>query len=353
MKTKSLLRVLATLGASLFALTGAVFGQNGGDSQAKPKLVIQTLEHNFGEIKQGSVAAHSFTFKNEGKADLEVKRVAPSCGCTASEFTKVVPPGQEGKVTLTFNSVGFNGAVSKSAEVYTNDPERPQFTLMMNAVVTGDDAPQGTRVGPFIVGPTNQWSGRAPHGSSANGLITVTNTTQQPIKITRLDPNGVAFDVKLQTLEEGKRYSVSFASSATLSIGSHKQTAKLITDNKDAPELELQLEVMVVSPITISPTSLVFENVPVSNPELEISLVSKFLWVRAGRGAAMEIKSVTSDLPFVKVKSEMGDPNGSSIALRVGFSEKPPKGTHTGKIKIETNNADVKVLEVPITVNAQ
>src|SRR5574341_353214 len=179
MKTISFLRVLATLGAVSFALTGAVFGQSSGNSQAKPKLVIQTLEHNFGEIRKGSVAAHSFTFKNEGKADLEITRVAPSCGCTSSEFTKVGPPGQEGKVTLTFNSVGFNFAVAKSAEVYTNDPEHPQFTLMMNAVVAGDDAPQGARVGPFIVGPTNQWSSRAPRGSSANGLITVTNTTDR------------------------------------------------------------------------------------------------------------------------------------------------------------------------------
>ncbi len=353
MKTKSFLRLLVMLGAVSIALTGAVFGQSGGKSQAKPKLVIRTLEHNFGEIKKGSVAEHSFTFKNEGQADLEITRVAPSCGCTASEFTKVVPPGRQGKVTLTFNSVGFNGAVTKSAEVYTNDPEHPQFTLMMSAVIASDETPQGTRVGPFLVGPTNQWSGRAPRGLSVNGLITVTNTTQKPIKITKLDPNGAAFDAQLQTLEEGKRYSVSFTSSMALSLGSHTQTVKLTTDSQETPALELRLEVVVVSPITVSPASLVFENVPVSNPEMEISLVSKFLWVRLARGAGLEIKSVTSDLPFIKVKTEMGDPNGGSIALRVGFSEKPPPGTHTGKLKIETNNADMKTLEVPITVNAR
>jgi hypothetical protein len=353
MKTKSFLRILAMLGVVSIALTGAVFGQSSGNSQAKPKLVIQTVEHSFGEIKKGSVAQHSFTFKNEGKANLEITRVTPSCGCTASDYTKVVPPGKEGKVTLTFNSAGFNGAVTKSAEVYTNDPENPQFTLMMSAVIASDDTPQGTRVGPFIVGPTNQWSGRAPRGSSVNGLITVTNTTQPPIRITKLDPNGSVFEAKLQTLEEGKRYSVSFASPTTLSIGSHTQTVKLTTDSKETPELELQLEAVVISPVSVSPTSLVFENVPVSNPEMEISLVSKFLWVRVGRSAGLEVKSITSDLPFIKVKTEMSDPNGSSITLRVGFSEKPPKGTHTGKIKIETNNADVKAVEVPITVNAQ
>jgi hypothetical protein len=103
--------------------------------------------------------------------------------------------------------------------------------------------------------------------------------------------------------------------------------------------------------VTLHPASLTFENVPVSDPEVEISLISKFLWVRAGRGGGLEIKSITSDLPFVKAKIEGID--GSSITLRVGFSEKPPKGTHTGKIKIETNNPDVKTLEATITVNAK
>ncbi len=81
--------------------------------------------------------------------------------------------------------------------------------------------------------------------------------------------------------------------------------------------------------------------------------MSKFLWVRVGRGAGLEIKSITSDLPFVKVKTETADAGGSSITLRVGFSERPPKGTHAGKIVIETNNPGVKALEVPITVTAQ
>jgi hypothetical protein len=351
MKIKSLLCALAALGLLLSAQTAPVFGQE--NSQAKPKLVIRKLEHNFGEIKRGGVAQHSFTFKNEGKADLEIKRVAPSCGCTASEFTKVVPPGQEGKITLMFNSEGFNGAVSKTAEIYTNDPARPQFTLMMNAVVTGDETPQGRRIGPFIVGPTNQWSGRAPQGSSVSGLITITNAAGQPIKITKLDPNGSAFNVSLQTLEEGKRYSVSFSSSTTLPVGSHKQVVRLTTDSKEAPGLELQLEAVVYPAVSVSPASLTFENLRVSDPEMEISLVSKFLWVRSGRGAELEVKSVASDLPFVKVKTETEPGAGGSIILRVGFSEKPPKGTHTGKIRIETNNADAKVLEVPITVNAQ
>jgi hypothetical protein len=352
MKSISFSRILAAAGViSLVALTGAALGQSSQDPQAKPKLTIQKLEHNFGEIKKGSVAQHSFVIKNEGKADLEIKNVAPACGCTASDFTKIVPPGQEGKITLSFNSSGFNGAVTKHAEVYTNDPERPQFTLMMSMVVVGEEPPPGSRIGPFHVSPTNEWRGQAPQGTSVNGLITITNASQRLIRITKLEPNGTAFTANLQTLEDGKRYSVGFISSPTLPVGSHTQTLKLKTDSQETPELELHLQVTVSPAVTLNPASLTFENVPVSDPQIDISLISKFMWVRAGRGAGLEIKSITSDLPFVKAKIESVD--GSSITLRVGFSEIPPKGPHTGKIKIETNNPNVKTLEAPITINAK
>src|SRR5262249_24497357 len=156
--------------------------------------------------------------------------------------------------------------------------------------------------------------------------------SEQPIKITKLEPHGEAFGASLQILEDGKRYSAGFVSSTTIPVGSHRQTLKLTTDSQEIPELELRLQVVVTPALTVNPTSLTFEKVPVSTTESEVPLVSKFLWVRSGRGAGLEIKSITSDLPFIQVKTETAE--GGSITLRVGFSEKPLQGTHTGKVKI-------------------
>ncbi len=78
MKVKPLSRILAAVAASLLVLTGAALGQSSADKQAVPKLVIKQLDRSFGEIKQGTVAQHTFTFRNEGKVNLEIKSVAPS-----------------------------------------------------------------------------------------------------------------------------------------------------------------------------------------------------------------------------------------------------------------------------------
>ncbi len=237
--------------------------------------------------------------------------------------------------------------------MYTNDPQKEQFTLTVSMVVLSDMTPQGKIVGPFIVGPTNQWSTRSPRGLSANGLITIYNNTAEPIKINQMTPGGEAFNVKLQTLEEGKRYALEILSSPTLPAGSHAQTVRLATDSKQMPELTVDLQIVVAPAVTVNPANLVFENVPVSDPEGDVTFLSKFVWIKLGRGDGLEVKSITSTLPFLKIKNESSDPTGRTVVLRVGFGEKPPVGTHTGKIKIETNNADVKEIEVPIKIVAK
>ncbi len=63
------------IAAILITLAVAAFAQA---STGAPKIVIAKTEHNFGEIKKGANATYTFTFKNEGKSDLEIKRVAPT-----------------------------------------------------------------------------------------------------------------------------------------------------------------------------------------------------------------------------------------------------------------------------------
>lgn len=42
-----------------------------------PKLVIESLTHDFGEVKSGEPLSFIFRIKNEGGADLMIKSVTP------------------------------------------------------------------------------------------------------------------------------------------------------------------------------------------------------------------------------------------------------------------------------------
>lgn len=129
MKSRASLLVFSLL----FTFAFSVAAQDG----AKPKLSIPALEHSFGTVKAGTPLTYSFQIKNEGKVDLEIKNVAPSCGCTTSKFDKVIAPGKGGTVTLEVAKTdGYKGEITKTATVTTNDADHQTFTLTLRATFT-------------------------------------------------------------------------------------------------------------------------------------------------------------------------------------------------------------------------
>lgn len=223
---------------------------------------------------------------------------------------------------------------------------------MSMVIVAPDALPNGKRLGSVIVSPVDRWSTQVPVGFPVSGLFSLYHDNPQPLKITKVEAGGDTFKVTLNTLEEGKRFAVNFVGKEGLPLGVYRQTIKLTTDSKETPELSFDLDLRVVPPVNVNPGKLAFDNVPVSMPDYDISGLSKFTWVTVTRSGGLEITNLTSDLLFIKVKVESVDNHKQTYLLRVGFNAKPAAGKHTGVIKIETNNKDIPLIEVPITVNA-
>ncbi len=202
------------------------------------------------------------------------------------------------------------------------------------------------RKGAFLIGPSDRWVARAPKGMAATGVLTLTNVSGQPARVTGIETGGKVVSATLTTLEEGKRYSINLASSAELPTGAHKDILKVKTDSKEAPELTIPVEVMVYPAVMTSPTRLDFDLS--SAGEADLQGMSKLLWLRLGRGTGLEIPSITSDLPFIQGKINSKD--GQTIVLRVGFSKMPPAGQHTGTLTIVTNVETARTIEIPISV---
>ncbi len=52
-----------------------------------------------------------------------------------ASYDRTIPPGGEGKITLTVNTQGYEGNLHKTATVHTSDPVTARFTLGVNALV--------------------------------------------------------------------------------------------------------------------------------------------------------------------------------------------------------------------------
>ncbi|MEE4214557.1 MAG: DUF1573 domain-containing protein [Bacteroidales bacterium] len=109
--------------------------KNNGNSEGKAIIEFSSLEHDFGKIEEGEKVACVFTFQNKGDSDLLITSASTSCGCTVPDFdNKPVPPGENGRVEVVFDSSFRNGAQSKTVTIRSN-AEKPVVILKIKAEV--------------------------------------------------------------------------------------------------------------------------------------------------------------------------------------------------------------------------
>jgi hypothetical protein len=87
-----------------------------------PKIEFAEKEFLFEGAMVGSLVTHAFKFKNTGTADLVIRRVDPTCGCTVGKFPhEPIKPGGEGAVELQIDTSEKIGPCMVRATVYSND----------------------------------------------------------------------------------------------------------------------------------------------------------------------------------------------------------------------------------------
>ena len=100
-----------------------------GKNTKEPKIEFATLEHDFGKMIQGEQVSYTFKFKNTGNAPLIISAVEKTCGCTDTKFpTHPIKPGDEGGISITYDSKGHKGFQNKRIIVKANT--NPSETIL-------------------------------------------------------------------------------------------------------------------------------------------------------------------------------------------------------------------------------
>lgn len=155
---------------------------------AQPKLNFASTRHNYGTMKEEAGKKEAvFSFTNTGDSVLVITKVQPSCGCTASDYTKSpVPPGGKGFVTAVFDPRGYNSRFAKSISVYSN--AKPSVTVL---VIEGEVTPREKTVEEqftFAVGPVRFQSNHLAFTTTKKSekkirVMPVINTSKEPATI--------------------------------------------------------------------------------------------------------------------------------------------------------------------------
>src|SRR5919198_326256 len=83
------------LPARALAAPGLAAGPAPADAGPGPAIEVRETAKDGGVVEEGTVVKYQFRVANRGKADLEITRVKPDCGCSIARWDKVIKPGAE------------------------------------------------------------------------------------------------------------------------------------------------------------------------------------------------------------------------------------------------------------------
>lgn len=264
-----------------------------------------------------------------------------------------MPPGKEGKIELAVeHTEGFSGEISKSASVVTNDSRQRNLTLSLRARFKLDGIPTGAPPTPvkassaFNVEPTDRWITSVLSGGSAANSFYLVNNQTSPVHPKQIIGGGTAFTATIEPIQDGRRYELKVKTDPALKPGRYTQTLRVLTDSLAAPETTLDLELTVHARVFVSPASIIMPRLPAAS---DLSAINwPMIYVRKLREGGLKITSFKSTLPFLKLEL-LTESEGQVYKIRLTLDAKKLKpGEFKGTVRIETNDPEASVLEVPI-----
>ncbi len=123
----------------VFGSTG-VFAQNEtvSKSETGPVISFDQKAFDFGDLVQGDKVEHTFSFTNTGDQPLLITNVQVTCGCTTPKGWPREPinPGDQGEITVAFNSTAKIGRQNKPVTIVSNasNPEGNRLFFSANVL---------------------------------------------------------------------------------------------------------------------------------------------------------------------------------------------------------------------------
>jgi hypothetical protein len=127
-----------------------------GSAKTPPKMTLEETSYDFGTHLEGQPLSHTFVIENRGGEPLKIEGVDATCVCTVPQYTKSIPPGAKGEVTLTIKPFSVLNKFRKQAVVHTNDPEHPEVSLVLMGVVQPLIEVQPGRIVRFLGDPREE-----------------------------------------------------------------------------------------------------------------------------------------------------------------------------------------------------
>jgi len=236
-----LMRILYGWAILLVLMPGVVLAQN-TDASGTPAIHVPEPAFQFDTVVSGRDVTHDYLLQNRGTAPLKISRVKTAWGCAATSFTREIPPGGEGKVTLKLKTSSYgNSDVKKKAIIHSNDPDKPKVTLTIFGKVEKfvDLKPRYVRL-----------TGRI--GDKISVPVTIVPTSKYPFKIKDVKARtgkAIKYSLSERSQAEGGGYNLLVENTRT-EKGRYVDVLTLSTDSDIQPQLLVRVYGNIMAPAT-------------------------------------------------------------------------------------------------------
>ncbi len=235
--------VIVIIILSIFIVAGFLINKMGNQYSGPPVLAVSEEIGDLGTIAPDKPESHIFTLKNEGGELLIIERVQAPCSCTATvlEDEKLLP-GETTQLEVTFNPRGYEGEVTQSVYIYSNDPENDRKRIAIKANIEHLPAPK-------IVLSDNRWNlGLLSNGDISSFLVTLSNQGDLILEIENVVlPNEVHYEQEIPEFpieiapDEEREFNFIYDSS-NQEIGVITEYIRLVTNDPNKRNISLRIE---------------------------------------------------------------------------------------------------------------
>ncbi|MBI9092009.1 MAG: DUF1573 domain-containing protein [Desulfobacterium sp.] len=214
--------------------------ENSGGGQA-PAVFFPAPEFQFTALAEGEDMCHDFVIMNKGTEVLQVRDVKSTCGCTTVSYSKTIPPGGTGIISMKVDTRGYGGKnLRKSIAVLTNDTATPEYRLTVSGPVK-----KFVTIDP----PVLRFRGKI--GDKLESVVNIIPERKYPFSITKIrarNGKNIRYELSEKTSTAGaKEYSVTVAN-VKKDAGSYYDVLILETDSKIQPEIKISVAARLVAP---------------------------------------------------------------------------------------------------------
>lgn len=341
MTTRTLRPAILTLCAAAL-LAAPAFAQEAAQAEgAQPRAVLPEPIFDAGKVAKGESIVHDFLIRNAGEAPLQITDVRPACGCTVADFDRTIAPGETGKVHATLDSSTFDGPISKTITVLTNDPVNPKLTLAVKAEVQ-----------PYLfIQPGYARFVQAQQSEPGSVRQILFTTTFDDLRILDVQSPYPFLDVTYREATEadepreqatGRQWVVDLTLDyAKAPVGTLAEYVTIRTNHPNQAVLKLPVSGFVRPMIAVTPTAADFGDIKLDEEQKASMLIRSFATEE------VQVTSAETDVPGVELSVTPVE-QGRRYNLNVTLSPEMPKGPFEGTIKIKTDSKKAPTIEVPL-----